>query len=130
MIGYASVGTNDIARAHEFYDALLDTIGAKRIMEMPDDRGFTLYGSSFNQPSLAVTRPYDGNPATVGNGNMVAIPLKERAQVDAFHAKALALGGTCEGAPGLRSPEGPQAFYGAYFRDLDGNKFCAFRVGG
>jgi predicted lactoylglutathione lyase len=60
---------------------------------------------------------------------MVALVLEERRQVDGFHAKALALGGTDEGAPGLRGPEGPQAFYGAYFRDLDGNKLCAFRIG-
>ena len=67
--------------------------------------------------------------AEPGNGNMVAIVVKERAQVDALHAKALALGGTDEGAPGVRGKEGPQAFYGAYFRDLDGNKLCAFRIG-
>jgi predicted lactoylglutathione lyase len=60
---------------------------------------------------------------------MVALVLKERRQVDALHAKALALGGTDEGAPGVRGSEGPQAFYGAYFRDLDGNKLCAFRIG-
>jgi predicted lactoylglutathione lyase len=60
---------------------------------------------------------------------MVALVLKERSQVDALHAKALALGGTDEGAPGVRGAEGPQAFYGAYFRDLDGNKLCAFRIG-
>jgi predicted lactoylglutathione lyase len=60
---------------------------------------------------------------------MVALVLKERRQVDTLYAKALALGGTDEGAPGVRGPEGPQAFYGAYFRDLDGNKLCAFRIG-
>jgi catechol 2,3-dioxygenase-like lactoylglutathione lyase family enzyme len=130
MIGYATVGTNDIAKAQGFYDDLLGSIGAKRIMEMPEHGGFTMYGSSFDQPALAVTHPYDGNAATVGNGNMVAIPLTERAQVDDFYNKAIALGGSDEGAPGLRGDEGPQAFYGAYFRDLDGNKFCAFRIGG
>ena len=78
---------------------------------------------------MAVTRPYDQQPATVGNGNMVAIAVDERTKVDAFHAKALELGGSDEGAPGLRGPEGDSAFYGAYFRDLDGNKFCVFRVG-
>lgn len=76
-----------------------------------------------------MTRPHNGEPATVGNGTMVAIVLDDRAKVDAFHAKTLELGGSDEGAPGVRGPEGDQAFYGAYFRDLDGNKFCAFRIG-
>lgn len=127
MIGYATLGTNDLEKAREFYDGLLGTIGVGRLMVM--ESGFTMYGASFGQPALAVTPPYNGEAATAGNGTMVAIPLKERAQVDAFHAKALDLGGSCEGPPGVRGDEGPQAFYGAYFRDLDGNKLCAFRVG-
>lgn len=128
MIGYATVGTNDIDKARAFYDALFGSIGAKRIMEFPEN-GFTMYGTSLGRPAVAVTRPYNGEPATIGNGSMVAIVLDGRDNVDAFHAKALELGGTDEGAPGLRSPEGEGAFYGAYFRDLDGNKFCAFRIG-
>ena len=128
MIGYATVGTNDIDRARGFYDTLFGSIGAKRIMEFPQN-GFTMYGTSLDRPAMAVTRPYDQQPATVGNGNMVAIAVDERTKVDAFHAKALELGGSDEGAPGLRGPEGDSAFYGAYFRDLDGNKFCVFRVG-
>ncbi len=127
MIGYATIGTNDLEKARGFYDDLLGSIGIGRLMVM--DSGFTMYGASFGHPALAVTRPYNGEPATAGNGNMIAIPLKERSQVDALHARALALGGTCEGAPGLRGEDGPQAFYGAYFRDPDGNKLCAFRVG-
>ena len=74
-------------------------------------------------------RPTTEGPAVPVKGNMVALVLKERRQVDALYAKALALGGTDEGAPGVRGPEGPQAFYGAYFRDRDGNKLCAFRIG-
>ena len=127
MIGYATLGTNDLDKARAFYDDLLGSVGVKRLMEL--DSGFTMYGASFGQPALVVTPPYNGEAATVGNGNMVAIPLKERAQVDALHARALNLGGSCEGPPGVRGDEGPQAFYGAYFRDLDGNKLCAFRVG-
>ena len=76
-----------------------------------------------------MTKPYNGDAATVGNGTMVAIPFERRDQVDAFYNRAIELGGSDEGAPGLRGDEGPQAFYGAYFRDLDGNKLCAFRVG-
>lgn len=126
MIGYATVGTNDIDRARGFYEALLGVIGAKQLMQLGD---FTMYGTAWNQPAIAVTTPYDKQPATPGNGSMIAIVLDDRAKVDALHAKAIALGGTCEGPPGVRGEEGPQAFYGAYFRDLDGNKLCAFRTG-
>ncbi len=127
MIGYATLGTNDIARARDYYDALLGSIGAKRIMEF--DSGFTMWGTGWDKPGLAVTPPYDGNSATVGNGVMIAIPLDERGKVDALYAKALELGGSDEGAPGIRGEEGDQAFYAAYFRDPEGNKLCAFRVG-
>jgi catechol 2,3-dioxygenase-like lactoylglutathione lyase family enzyme len=127
MIGYVTIGSNDLHRARGYYDALFGSIGAGRLMEFGDN--FTLYGSAWGQPGVAVCKPYDGNAAGPGNGSMVAIVLKERAQVDDFHAKALELGGSCEGPPGLRGEEGDQAFYGAYFRDPEGHKFCAFRVG-
>ena len=126
MIGYVTLGTNDIAKARIFYDALLGSIGAKRIMEFGD---FTMWGTSFDKPGIALTPPYDKGTASAGNGNMVAITLDARGKVDALHALALAEGGTCEGPPGLRGDEGPQAFYGAYFRDPEGNKFCAFAMG-
>jgi catechol 2,3-dioxygenase-like lactoylglutathione lyase family enzyme len=130
MIGYVTLGTSDVARARGFYDDLLGLIGAKRIMEFGDDLGgFTMWGSAWDKPGLAVTLPYDKQPNHPGNGTMTALTVNERSLVDALHAKALELGGTCEGPPGLRGDEGPQAFYGAYFRDLDGNKLCAFRVG-
>lgn len=130
MIGYITLGTDDIARARAFYDGLLGELGAKRMMEFGDDLGgFTLWGTGMDKPGIAVTRPYNGQPAHCGNGHMAALPMLERAQVDALHAKALALGGTCDGPPGLRGEEGPQAFYAAYFRDPDGNKLAAFRVG-
>ena len=125
MIGYATVGTNDIDRARGYYDALFGSIGAGRIMEFPET-GFTMYGTGLDRPGVAVTRPYDGKEATIGNGTMVAVVMDSRDQVDAFHTKALALGGSDEGAPGLRGPEGDQAFYGAYFRDPDGNKLNVF----
>lgn len=127
MIGYVTVGTNDLDRARQYYDVLLGSVGGKRILELPN--GFTLYGTGWNSPGLAVTPPYDRQPATVGNGCMVALAMDSRDRVDSFHARALELGGSDEGAPGLRSPEGDQAFYGAYFRDPEGNKFCAFRIG-
>jgi catechol 2,3-dioxygenase-like lactoylglutathione lyase family enzyme len=127
MIGYATLGSNDLDRARAFYDDLFGSIGAGRLMEVGEN--FTLYGTEWGRPGVAVCKPYNGEAATAGNGNMIAIVMDSRDKVDAIHARALALGGTDEGAPGLRSPEGPQAFYGAYFRDPEGNKFCAFRTG-
>ncbi len=127
MNGYGTLGSKGLAMARSFYSALLGTIGAKELMRL--DHGFTLYGTSLGKPAVALVKPYDGKTATVGNGVMVALAVDGRDKVDALHAKALALGGTCEGKPGVRGDEGPQAFYGAYFRDLDGNKLCAFRIG-
>lgn len=122
MIGYVTLGTNDLARATRFYDALLAEVGAKRIMELD---GFIVWGGKPGAASLAVTRPYDGKPATVGNGVMVALAVRSKERVQALHRKALALGGQDEGAPGPRS----DTFYAAYFRDLDGNKLNAFYMG-
>jgi predicted lactoylglutathione lyase len=96
-------------------------------MEFPT--GAVAWGTNWTAPMVAIGPPYDGQAATAGNGAMIALVLDTRAKVDAMHAAALAAGGTDEGAPGVRGDEGPQAFYGAYFRDLDGNKLCAFRVG-
>ena len=130
MIGYVTLGSDNMPRARAFYDELFGTIGAKRIMEFGDEAGgFTMWGTGFDKPGVAVTNPYNKQPAVAGNGNMAAIATTSRATVDQLHAKALELGGTCEGPPGLRGEEGPQAFYGAYFRDLDGNKLAAFCIG-
>jgi predicted lactoylglutathione lyase len=123
MIGYVTLGTNDLERACAFYDALMAEIGARRILETDQ---FVAWGTSMDQPGLSLTRPHDGQPATVGNGVMVALAMSNTEQVDAVHAKALALGGTDEGAPGARS----DAFYAGYFRDPDGNKLNAFCMTG
>jgi predicted lactoylglutathione lyase len=122
MIGYTTFGTNDLARSAAFYDALLAELGAKRAMEMPT---FIAWAAAPNAPMVAVIKPFDGKPATVGNGVMVALAAGSKAQVDAIHKKALALGGTDEGAPGPRG----DGFYAGYFRDLDGNKLNAFFMG-
>lgn len=127
MIGYTLVGSNDLAKAKAFYDALFESIGVKRLMEFPT--GGCAWGQDWSKPMFGVGKPYDGQAATFGNGTMIALVLDERAKVDALHDKAVALGGQCEGKPGVRGEDGPQAFYAAYFRDLDGNKLCAFRVG-
>lgn len=119
MIGYVTLGTNNLDEAVRFYDELLGSIGAGRILE---DDTFVAWGRSMQEPGLSVTKPFDGNPATVGNGVMVALGVDSPDKVDALHAKALELGGSDEGAPGPRSEQ----FYAGYFRDLDGNKLNAF----
>ena len=130
MIGYVTLGTNDIAKARAYYDALLGSIGANRLMEFPDEfGGFTLWGTGWGKPGVALTRPYNKQSAIAGNGNMVALVMDSRDKVDSFYSKALELGGTDEGPPGVRGEEGDRAFYGAYFRDPEGNKICAFRIG-
>jgi catechol 2,3-dioxygenase-like lactoylglutathione lyase family enzyme len=122
MIGYVMLGTNKFDEAAKFYDELLGSIGAGRFME---DERFIAWATTPHAPALSICRPYDGNPATVGNGVMVALVVDSREKVDALHAKALELGGTDEGAPGQRSDN----FYAGYFRDLDGNKLNAFCFG-
>lgn len=121
MIGYVTLGTNDLERAAAYYDALLGSIGGQRGMQGPRFISWT----TGRGPSVGVIKPFDGQPATPGNGNMTSLAMGSREQVDAFHAKALELGGTDEGAVGERFP----GFYAGYFRDLDGNKLCVFRMG-
>ncbi len=120
MIGYVTLGTNDLERAVKFYDDLFAVIGAGRFMEEPGI--FVAWTTDPALPGISVTKPFDGKPATVGNGTMVAIMLDAPEKVDALHARAMELGGTNEGDPGRR--DGP--FYAGYFRDLDGNKLNAF----
>lgn len=119
MIGYVCVGTNDLKKAEGFYSQLLGIMGAKESYR--GERGIG-WGTAPDKPMLSVVMPFDGKPATVGNGGMVSLAAADADQVKALHAKALALGGTCEGLPGDRGNN----FYAAYFRDLDGNKLSAF----
>jgi catechol 2,3-dioxygenase-like lactoylglutathione lyase family enzyme len=121
MIGYVTLGTNDLPRAAAFYDALLAEVGAKRLMEFPTG---IVWGTSMTQPSLGVMKPYDGQAATRGNGTMVALVVKTPAQVDADLYKAMSLGAQDEGPAGPRG----DSFYAGYFRDLDGNKLNVFCV--
>lgn len=119
MIGYVTLGTNDVARSIAFYDAVLAELGAQRFHT--DDRS-AFWGKRRGLGTLAVYIPHDGRPATAGNGTMVALAVRSRADVERVHAKALALGAENEGLPGKRG----ETFYGAYFRDPDGNKLCVF----
>jgi catechol 2,3-dioxygenase-like lactoylglutathione lyase family enzyme len=123
MIGYATVGVNDLDTAIQFYDRLFALFGVKRIHAF--DRGH-FYGVDHFE--FAVVKPFDGNPASHGNGAMTALEALSRAVVDQAYALALSLGGTDEGAPGIRGRE-DSGFYGAYFRDPDGNKLCVFKMG-
>lgn len=121
MFLYLTIGTNDLKAATRFYDPVMATLGLHRQRTEPDEIGFAAPGDT--RCRLWITRPYDQRPATVGNGSMPAFDAASRAAVDAFHAAALAHGGTDEGAPGLR-PHGP-SFYACYVRDPDGNKLSA-----
>lgn len=120
MIGYALLGTNDIARAAAFYDAVLDLMGASRFME---SERFIAWAVAPDKPSLGVCMPYDGKAASVGNGTMIALTVDSNEKVDAIYRKALELGATDEGPPG---PRGLSGFYAGYFRDLDGNKLNCY----
>jgi catechol 2,3-dioxygenase-like lactoylglutathione lyase family enzyme len=122
MIGYVTLGTNDLARAAAFYDALLAELGAKRLMEF--GRGIA-WGTSWDKASLGITTPFDGQAATLGNGVMVALACGSKELVDRVHRKALELGATDEGPVGPRG----DGFYAGYFRDLDGNKLNVFFMG-
>jgi catechol 2,3-dioxygenase-like lactoylglutathione lyase family enzyme len=120
-LGYSTVGSNDLPRAVKYYDDQLGSAGLERQFDHPN--GGRIYGKD-GRFCFGVLGPFDKHAATPGNGAMVAFSLDSPARVDAFHAKALSLGGADEGAPGLRAP----SFYFSYFRDLDGNKLCAFHI--
>ena len=122
MIGYVTLGTNDLERATKFYDEGLAVVGAKQ--GMVTDRFISWVGSS-GGPMLMAMKPFDGNASTVGNGVMVALAAESREQVDAIYNAAIAAGGADEGAPGERGP----GVYAGYFRDLDGNKLNAIKFG-
>jgi predicted lactoylglutathione lyase len=123
MIGYVTLGTNDLARAAKFYDALLGEIGGKRSLE---SERFVSWSAGEGGPGLGVIKPYDGKTATPGNGAMVALAVDSQTKVKALYDKAIELGAKDEGGPGLRWGN----FYAAYFRDLDGNKLNVFHFPG
>ncbi|ATW02517.1 VOC family protein [Sphingorhabdus sp. YGSMI21] len=120
MIGYVTLGTNDLEKAAKFYDALAGEMGVGRMMDFDQ---FIAWGTMGGAPGIAATKPFDGQPASVGNGVMVALEAKDIEQVQRLYDIALANGGSDEGAPG---PRGDEGFYAGYFRDPDGNKLNAF----
>ena len=122
MIGYVTLGTNDLARAARFYDALAAELGVGRMME---NDSFIAWGEPDGGAGIGLTKPFDGKPASVGNGVMVALEAKDKEQVVRLYELAISMGGIDEGAPGPRG----EGFYAAYFRDPDGNKLNAFVMG-
>lgn len=121
MIGYVTLGSNDLPRAWAFYDALMAEIGASRTWESPTG---VAWGKK-RGPGIGVMKPFNGEPATHGNGTMVALTMASKADVDRVYAKAIALGALDEGPAGPRG----EGFYAGYFRDPDGNKLCVFVMG-
>ena len=122
MIGYVTLGTSDLARAAKFYDAIAAEMGTGRMM---DFETFIAWGTPGGGAGIGLTKPFDGNAASVGNGVMVALEAKDKDQVQRLYDIALANGGSDEGAPGPRG----DGFHAAYFRDPDGNKLNAFVMG-
>jgi catechol 2,3-dioxygenase-like lactoylglutathione lyase family enzyme len=122
MIGYVTLGTSDLARGAKFYDAIAAEMGVGRMMEF---NTFIAWGERGGPPGVAITKPFDGSPPSVGNGVMVALEAKDKTHVDRIYDAAIANGGTCEGKPGPRG----DGFYAGYFRDPDGNKLNAFVMG-
>jgi catechol 2,3-dioxygenase-like lactoylglutathione lyase family enzyme len=120
MFSHVTIGSNDIARAKAFYDGVAAPLGLQRHADYPEAVG---YGRAGGRPQLWVLRPLDKNAASVGNGITVGLEAESRSAVDAAYAAALKAGGKDEGAPGLRKHYHPN-YYGAYVRDLDGNKVC------
>jgi catechol 2,3-dioxygenase-like lactoylglutathione lyase family enzyme len=123
MIGYVTLGTNDLNKAAKFYDKIASEMGIGRFMESDT---FIAWGAPGGGAGLGLTKPFDGNAMSVGNGVMVALAAKDKAQVDRIYNLALSLGASCEGPPG---PRGDGGFYAAYFRDPEGNKLNAFVMG-
>ena len=130
LFTYVCLGTNDLERAAAFYDAVLAPLGLARC-QTPGEDGWgdwagwgTYENEGAREIALWLCKPFDGRAAGAGNGTMVALTAPSWAAVRAFHAAALAHGGTSEGAPGLRPQYNPD-FYAAYVRDTDGHKLAA-----
>ena len=121
MIGYITLGTNDIEKSGKFYDELFDVLGIGRMMEAD---GYVVWGKKDSSAGFSITKPFDGQPATVGNGVMIALEGSSTEEVDKLYKKAMELGATDEGPTGYR--EEMKGFYAGYFRDLEGNKLCIY----
>lgn len=121
MIGYITLGTNNLEKPAKFYDTLLSA-GFQATRQMEEDR-FIVWGTEQAPNQFGIIRPFNNGAATISNGGMISLQLDSKAKVDHFYDKAIELGASDEGKPGPRQSD---AFYASYFRDLDGNKNCAF----
>jgi lactoylglutathione lyase len=123
MFSHIYTGVQDFARAFAFYEAVAGALGLQLRFQRPEDgwAGWQLPGGG--RPLFVIGQPFDGEPHHPGNGQMVAFLAASRAMVRQVHATALQHGGSCEGPPGLRPHYHPD-YYGAYFRDTEGNKVC------
>ncbi len=124
MLGYITLGTNDLDAAAKFYDSLFAQINVGRIMPGSQKHGYVVWAKDNESTGFSVMKPFDGKPAQPGNGHMAAISAGTTEKVQALYNKAIELGGSCEGKPGDRG----NGFYAAYFRDLDGNKLNAYCI--
>jgi len=124
MIGYVTIGASDVEAALPFYDGVFGAIGGER---KSYEGGWAFYGLKGGEGNVGVCKPFDGQPARGGNGIMIAFAAPSQDAVRAAHAAGLANGGSDEGAPGFRPPDG-KAFYGGYLRDPTGNKICVFHM--
>ena len=122
MIGYITLGVSNMDKARSFYTALFKEMGGEELFGF--DR-IKFFGKSKTEPMLAICIPHNEQSASCGNGGMVAFPAGTPENVDALYAKAIELGATDDGEPGERVPD---FFYGAYVRDLDGNKLCFYKM--
>ncbi len=122
MLGYITVGTNDLEAASRFYDSLFNEINVKRIMAGSEEHGYIVWAKDMESTGFSILHPHDGKEARPGNGHMAAISADSPEQVQALYNTAIKQGGSCEGKPGDRG----NGFYAAYFRDLDGNKLNAY----
>lgn len=123
MISYVTLGVSDLTAAKAFYGHLLGDLGSKSLLDMGR---IAFFGESLAKPMLAVCEPFNGQPANPGNGNMVSFQPGSKEKVDALYHKAISLGASCDGAPGQRIAN---TFYGAYVKDIDGNKLCFCHFG-
>jgi catechol 2,3-dioxygenase-like lactoylglutathione lyase family enzyme len=127
MIGYVTIGTDDFDKALGFYDGVFGAIGYER---KSFDGAWGFYGpKGEGEGNVGICKPFNGEPARGGNGIMIAFVAPSKDAVGTAHAAGLEAGGTDEGAPGFRPPDG-NAFYGAYLRDPTGNKLCIFHMAG
>ena len=123
MLGYVTIGVTDMEKAKSFYTELLSDLGATVLADMGR---IAFIGTAMDAPMISVCIPYDENDPQPGNGNMIAINPGSKENVDKLYHKAISLGATCDGEPGQRIPD---VFYGAYFKDPDGNKVAFFQFG-